>query len=56
MKKIINNRTLFVITTAVVLTTLILGSLDYIDVGLLIIPLVLPYLYWLFKLIKTVNK
>ena len=56
MKKIIYNRTLFVITTVVVLATLILGSLDYIDVGLLAIPLVITYLYWLFKLIKTVNR
>jgi len=56
MKKIIYNRTLFVISTVLVLTTLILGTLDYIDVGLLIIPLVLPYLFWLFKLIRTVNK
>jgi len=56
MKKIIYNRTLFVITTVIVLATLILGSLDYIDIGLLVIPLVIPYLYWLFKLIKTVNK
>ncbi len=56
MKKIIYNRTLFVISTVLVLTILILGTLDYIDVGLLIIPLVLPYLFWLFKLIRTVNK
>lgn len=56
MKKIIYNRTLFVITTATILTVLILSSLNYLDIGLLIIPLVLPYLYWLFKLIKTVNK
>jgi len=56
MKKIIYNQTLFVITTVIVLATLILGSLDYIDIGLLVIPLVIPYLYWLFKLIKTVNK
>ena len=56
MKKIIYNRTLFVISTVLVLTTLILGTLDYIDVGLLVIPLVLPYLFWLFKLIRTVNK
>ncbi len=56
MKKLIYNRTLFVIATVVVLTTLILSSLNYIDIGLLVLPLVLPYLYWLFKLIKTVNK
>ena len=56
MKKLIYNRTLFVIATAEVLTTLILSSLNYIDIGLLVLPLALPYLYWLFKLIKTVNK
>ena len=56
MKKIIYNRTLFIITTATVLSVLILSSLNYFDIGVLIIPVVLPYLYWLFKLIKRLNK
>jgi len=33
MKKLIYNRTLFVIATVVVLTTLILSSLNYIDIN-----------------------
>ena len=55
MKKILYNRPLFNIVTVIVLATLILGSLEYIDVGLLIIPIVLPYLIWLFKLMRSEN-
>jgi len=55
MKKILYNRPLFVIVTVIVLTTLIIGSLEYVDVGLLIIPIVLPYLIWLFKLMRSRN-
>ena len=55
MKKILYNRPLFNIVTVIVLATLILGSLEYIDVGLLIIPIVLPYLIWLFKLMRLEN-
>jgi len=52
MKKILYNKTLFIIATVIVLASLILSSLEYIDLGLLIIPIVLPYLIWLFILMR----
>ena len=52
MKKILYNQTLFIIATLIVLASLILSSLEYIDLGLLIIPIVLPYLIWLFILMR----
>ena len=56
MKKILYNRTLFFIATVIVLASLILGTLEYIDLGLLIIPMVLPYLIWLFMLMRLGKK
>ena len=56
MKKIIYNKTLFIIATVIVLASLILSTLEYIDLGLLIIPIVLPYLIWLFILMRLVKK
>ena len=56
MKKILYNQSLFIIATVVVLAALILSSLEYIDLGLLIIPIVLPYLIWLFILMRLVKK
>ena len=52
MKKILYNQTLFVLATLIVLASLILSTLEYIDLGLLIIPIVLPYLIWLFILMR----
>ena len=52
MKKILYNQTLFIIATLIVLPSLILSTLEYIDLGLLIIPIVLPYLIWLFILMR----
>ena len=56
MKKILYNKTLFIIATVIVLASLILSTLEYIDLGLLIIPMVLPYLIWLFILMRLVTK
>ncbi len=56
MNKILHNQNLFIILTVVVLGTLVLTILEYIDLGLLIIPISLPYLAWLFILIKQKNK
>ena len=56
MKKILYNQTLFIIATIIVLASLILSTLEYIDLGLLIIPMVLPYLIWLFILMRLVKK
>ena len=56
MKKILYNKTLFIIATVIVLASLILSTLEYIDLGLLIIPMVLPYLIWLFILMILVKK
>ena len=52
MKKILYNQTLFIIATLIVLASLILSTLEYIDLGLLIIPIVLPYIIWLFILMR----
>ncbi len=46
------NQTLFIIVSVVVLSLLILSTLEYIELGLLIIPIVLPYLIWLFILMR----
>ena len=56
MKKIFYNKTLFFVATVIVLASLILSTLEYIDLGLLIIPMVLPYLIWLFILMRLVKK
>ena len=56
MNKILYNKTLFIIATVIVLGSLILSILEYIDLGLLIIPMVLPYLIWLFILMRLVKK
>ena len=56
MKKILYNRTLFFIATVIVLASLIFSTLEYIDLGLLIIPMVLPYLIWLFMLMRLGKK
>ena len=56
MNKILYNKTLFIIATVIVLASLILSTLEYIDLGLLIIPMVLPYLIWLFILMRLVKK
>ena len=56
MKKLLYNKTLFFVATVIVLASLILSTLEYIDLGLLIIPMVLPYLIWLFVLMRLVKK
>ena len=56
MKKILYNKTLFFVSTVIVSAALILSTLEYIDLGLLIIPMVLPYLIWLFILMRLVKK
>ena len=56
MKKILYNKTLFIIATIIVLASLILSTLEYIDLGLLIVPMVLPYLVWLFTLMRLGKK
>ena len=56
MKNILYNKTLFIIATVIVLASLILSTLEYIDLGLLIIPMVLPYLIWLFMLMRLGKK
>ena len=56
MKNILYNKTLFIIATVIVLASLILSTLEYIDLGLLIIPMVLPYLIWLFILMRLGEK
>ena len=52
MNKILYNQTLFIIVSVVVLGLLILSTLEYIELGLLIIPIALPYLIWLFILMR----
>ena len=56
MNKILYNQTLFIIVSVVVLSLLILSTLEYIELGLLIIPIVLPYLIWLFILMRLGKK
>ena len=53
MKKILYNRTLFIIATLLVIAELILSTLEYIDLGLFIIPIILLYVVWLFTLAKS---
>ena len=53
MKKILYNRTLFIIATVLVIAELILSTLEYIDLGLFIIPIILLYVIWLFILAKS---
>ena len=55
MKKILYNRTLFIIATLLVIAELILSTLEYIDLGLFIIPIILLYIVWLFILAKSVQ-
>ena len=52
MKNILYNKIVFTIISVIVLGSLILSILGYIDLGLLIIPMVLPYLVWLFILMR----
>ena len=56
MKKLLYNKTLFFVATVIVLASLILSTLEYIDLGLLIVPMVLPYLIWLFMLMRLGKK
>ena len=56
MNKILYNQTLFIIVSVVVLGLLILSTLEYIDLGFLIVPMVLPYLIWLFMLMRLGKK
>ena len=56
MNKILYNKNLFTIISVIVLGSLILSTLEYIDLGLLLIPMVLPYLIWLFILMRLVKK
>ena len=56
MKKILYNKTLFIVISIIVLICLIFTTLGYIDLGLLIIPIVLPYLIWLFILMRLGKK
>ncbi len=53
MNKILSNQTLFIFVTVAVLSILILSILEYIQLDLLIIPIVLPYLAWLFILMRS---
>ena len=53
MKKILYNKTLFIIATVLVIAELILSTLEYIDLGLFIIPIILLYVVWLFILAKS---
>ena len=55
MKKILYNKTLFVIATVLVIAELILSTLEYIDLGLYIFPIILLYVIWLFILAKSVK-
>jgi len=55
MKKILYNKTLFVIATVLVIAELILSTLEYIDLGLYIFPIILLYVVWLFILAKSVK-
>jgi len=55
MKNILYNRTLFIIATLLVIAELILSTLEYIDLGLFIIPIILLYVVWLFILAKSVQ-
>ena len=52
MNKILYNKTLFIIVSVIVLGLFILSNLEYIEIALLIIPIVLPYLIWLFILMR----
>jgi cytochrome bd-type quinol oxidase subunit 2 len=53
MNKILSNQPLFIFVTVAVLSILILSILEYIQLDLLIIPIVLPYLAWLFILMRS---
>ncbi len=55
MKKILYNKTLFIIATVLVIAELILSTLEYIDLGLYIFPIILLYVVWLFILAKSVK-
>ena len=56
MKKPLFNRTLFVITPILVLTGSVLQASEYIDYPIIIIPLSVLYIIWLFILIKSKNQ
>ena len=49
------NRTLFVITSILVLTGLTLQAAEYIDIPIIIIPSSVLYIIWLFILMKNKN-
>jgi len=53
MKKLLYNRSLFIITSILVLTGLILQTAQYIDLSIIIIPVSVLYIIWLFILIKN---
>jgi len=55
MKKLLYNRSLFIITSILVLTGLILQTAEYIDLSIIIIPASVLYIIWLFILIKIKN-
>ena len=55
MKKILYNKSLFIIATVLVIAELILSTLEYIDLGLYIFPIILLYVVWLFILAKSVK-
>ena len=55
MKKILYNKTLFIIATVLVIAELILSTLEYIDLGLYIFPIIILYVVWLFILAKSVQ-
>lgn len=55
MKNILYNKTLFIIATVLVIAELILSTLEYIDLGLYIFPIILLYVVWLFILAKSVK-
>ena len=55
MKKILYNKTLFIIATVLVIAELILSTLEYIDLGLYIFPIIILYVVWLFILAKSVK-
>ncbi len=56
MKKLLYNRSLFIITSILILTSLILQTAEYIDLSIIIIPASVLYIIWLFILIKNKNQ
>jgi len=56
MKKLLYNRTLFIITSILVLTGSTLQAAEFIDLAIIIIPLSVLYIIWLFILMKSKNQ